>query len=129
MMSQLTLVVAVVVTVLVADGDGEALGEGLAAAPSAVWLMVEWPLPESATTTPMVRPSTTGMATGTAKRATRLRLPRRRAADRCPMRIYCTSMSFSCSRAVTVGRGRGYQEEYLEVLISSLPYLLSTITL
>jgi hypothetical protein len=85
MMLQLTLVVEVVVAVEVADGDG--LAEGLAFAPSAVWLMVDGLLPENASTIAMVTPSTTGMATGTAKRAAQLRPPRRRAADRCPIGI------------------------------------------
>jgi hypothetical protein len=83
MMSQLTLVAAAVAAELVADGA--ALADALAFAPSAVWLMIECPPPETATKTPIATPSATGMASGTATRAMRLRPARRRHADLFPV--------------------------------------------
>jgi hypothetical protein len=54
-------------------------------------IVVELP-PETAIMIPSVRPSAIGMARGTAIRAARLLLPRRRRADRCPLSIQSTSM-------------------------------------
>ena len=72
MMSQLTLAAAAVVAVeLLADGAALAEELALAPTPSAVWLMVEFPPPETAMKTPIVTPSATGMASGTAMRAMR----------------------------------------------------------
>jgi hypothetical protein len=51
---------------------------------------------ETAMMIPRVRPSAIGMARGTAIRATRLLLPRRRRADRCPLSIQSTSMDVRC---------------------------------
>ncbi len=48
--------------------------------------------PETARTIPRVRPNAIGMARGTAIRAARLLLPRRRHADLCPLSIQSTSM-------------------------------------
>jgi hypothetical protein len=92
MMSQLTLA-AVVVVVPVPPVDADALAEALALAPSAAGLMVEFPPPETAMNAPMATPSATGMATGTAIRAMRLRPARRRHADLRPEIIQFTSMS------------------------------------
>ena len=58
-------------------------------------IVVELPL-ETAMMIPRVRPSAIGMARGTAIRATRLLLPRRRRADRCPLSIQSTSMDVRC---------------------------------
>jgi hypothetical protein len=52
--------------------------------------------PETAMMTPRVRPSATGMARGTAIRAARLLLLRRRHADLCPLSIQSTSMDVRC---------------------------------
>ena len=71
MMSQLTLAAAVVVPVLDPDGaaDGEALGDALAEAPSAASpRLVTVERPATATTIPITRPNTTGIATATAIR-------------------------------------------------------------
>ena len=77
-MSQLTLTAVVVAA---AEPLADALAEALALAPSAAWLMVEFPPPETAMKTPMPTPSATGMASGTAMRAIRLWPVRRRHAD------------------------------------------------
>jgi hypothetical protein len=53
--------------------------------------------PETAMMIPRVRPSATGMARGTAIRAARLLLLRRRHADRCPLSIQSTSMDVRCA--------------------------------
>jgi hypothetical protein len=53
--------------------------------------------PETAMMIPRVRPSATGMARGTAIRAARLLLVRRRHADRCPLSIQSTSMDVRCT--------------------------------
>jgi hypothetical protein len=53
--------------------------------------------PETAIMIPRVRPSATGMARGTAIRAARLLLLRRRHADRCPLSIQSTSMDVRCA--------------------------------
>jgi hypothetical protein len=53
--------------------------------------------PETAMMIPRVRPSATGMARGTAIRAARLLLLRRRDADRCPLSIQSTSMDVRCA--------------------------------
>ena len=58
-------------------------------------IVVELP-PETAIMIPRVRPSAIGMARGTAIRAARLLLPRRRRADRCPLSIQSTSMDVRC---------------------------------
>jgi hypothetical protein len=58
-------------------------------------IVVELPL-ETAMMIPRVRPSAIGMARGTAIRAARLLLPRRRRADRCPLSIQSTSMDVRC---------------------------------
>ena len=75
MMSQLTLANAVVVGVVDPDGaadaaaDGEALADALAEAPSAASpRLVTAERPAIATTTPITRPSTTGIAIMTAIR-------------------------------------------------------------
>jgi hypothetical protein len=59
-------------------------------------IVVELP-PETAMMIPRVRPSATGMARGTAIRAARLLLLRRRDADRCPLSIQSTSMDVRCA--------------------------------
>ena len=109
MMSQLTLATAVVVVVvpvpvvLVAAADADALGEALACAPRAVWLMfAERPPPENAMTPPTTSASATGMARGTAMRTTRLRFLRRRHADRWP-----ETMGFTSVFALLPGRTLG----------------------
>jgi hypothetical protein len=96
-----------------ADGQGEAEteAEALAAAaglpdtagladgeahPVADWLMVVTGPPETARMIPRVSPNAIGMARGTAMRAARLFLPRRRHADRCPLSIQSTSMDVRC---------------------------------
>ena len=83
MMSQLTLAAAVVVPVLDPDGatDGEALGDALAEAPRAASpRLVTVERPATATTTPITRPNTTGIAIVTAIREEGfLRLYRRHA--------------------------------------------------
>jgi hypothetical protein len=101
-MSQLTLAVEVVVVAVDvgsadvgsagADADAEALPDGLAEAPRADWKIFVVLPPETARIIPRVRPSAIGMARGTARRAARLRLPRRRHADRCPLSIQSTSI-------------------------------------
>jgi hypothetical protein len=102
MMSQLVFVVDVVAAAEVAgaeaegDADGDALPDGVAAAPSADWLIVAALFPETARTIPRVRPNAIGMARGTAIRAARPLLPRRRHADRCPLSIQSTSMGVRC---------------------------------
>src|ERR1700722_3154867 len=88
MMSQLTLATAVVVAapVPVAEvlvDDGGALAEGLAEAPSAVGLAFSESPSVSAIAAPMTSASANGMPMGTAMRATR-RFLRRRRADRLP---------------------------------------------
>jgi hypothetical protein len=62
------LVAAVTAAEPVADGDGLAEELALALAPRAAWSMVECPPPETAMRIPRVRPSVTGMASGTAMR-------------------------------------------------------------
>jgi hypothetical protein len=87
MMSQLTLAAAVVVPVPDPDGavdgatDGEALGDALAEAPSAASpRSVTAERPATATTIPITRPNTTGIAIATAIREELfLRLYRRHA--------------------------------------------------
>ena len=94
-----------------AQGDGEAAGLAAAALPDAAglpdgeahvvdpaadWLIVVGLPPETARTIPRVRPNAIGMARGTAMRAARLFLPRRRHADRCPLSIQSTSMDVRC---------------------------------
>jgi hypothetical protein len=100
-----------------AQGDGEAAGLAAAALPDAAglpdtaglpdaeahvvdpaadWLIVVALPPETARMTPRVRPNAIGMARGTAMRAARLLLPRRRHADRCPLSIQSTSMDVRC---------------------------------
>jgi hypothetical protein len=76
----------------VAVPDGEALADGLAEFPTAVWAMCVVLPPETARMIPRVRPNAIGMARGTAIRAARLLPPRRRHADRCPLSIQSTSM-------------------------------------
>src|SRR5579872_884237 len=73
-----------------------ALAEGEAHAPVADWLMVLTGPPETARMIPRVSPNAIGMARGTAMRAARLFLPRRRHADRCPLSIQSTSMDVRC---------------------------------
>src|SRR5579859_5228581 len=73
-----------------------ALAEGEAHAPVADWLMVVTGPPETARMIPRVSPNAIGMARGTAMRAARLLLPRRRHADRCPLSIQSTSMDVRC---------------------------------
>jgi hypothetical protein len=70
MMSQLTLPDAVVVVVVDPDGaaDGEALADALAAPSAASPRSVTVDRPLTATTTPITRPNTTGIATATAIR-------------------------------------------------------------
>jgi hypothetical protein len=101
----------------VADGQGEAEAEALATAaalpeaaglpdtagladgeahPVADWLMVVTGPPDTARKIPRVSPNAIGMARGTAMRAARLFLPRRRHADRCPLSIQSTSMDVRC---------------------------------
>src|SRR5579863_10166047 len=98
MMSQLTLATAVVVPVPVvvvaaADADVDALGEALACAPRAVWLMfADRPPPENAMTPTTTSANATGTAMGTAMRTTRLRFLRRRHADRWPETMEFTSV-------------------------------------
>ena len=93
-----------------ADGQGEAevlaaaaglpdtagLADGEAHASVADWLMVVTGPPETARMIPRVSPNAIGMARGTAMRAARLFLPRRRHADRCPLSIQSTSMDVRC---------------------------------
>jgi len=59
-------------------------------------IFVELP-PETARMIPRVRPNAIGMARGTAIRAARLLLLRRRHADRCPLSIQSTSMDVRCA--------------------------------
>ena len=70
----------------------EALADGLAESPAAVWAMCVVLPPEAAMMIPRVRPNAIGMARGTAIRAARLLPPRRRHADLCPLSIQSTSM-------------------------------------
>ena len=94
-----------------ADGQGEAealaaaaaglpdtagLADGEAHAPVADWLIVVTGPPDTARMIPRVSPNAIGMARGTAMRAARLFLPRRRHADRCPLSIQSTSMDVRC---------------------------------
>ena len=60
------------------------------------WIVVVLP-PEIARMIPRVRPNAIGMARGTAIRAARLLLPRRRHADLCPLSIQSTSMDVRCA--------------------------------
>jgi hypothetical protein len=95
----------------VGQGEAEAEAEALATAaglpdtagladgevqPVADWLMVVTGPPETARMIPRVSPNAIGMARGTAMRAARLFLPRRRHADRCPLSIQSTSMDVRC---------------------------------
>src|SRR5260370_31272536 len=99
MMSQLTLAAAAgaaAVDVGAGLADAEALPDGLAAAPRADWSIFVALPPETARMIPRVRPNAIGMARGTAIRAARLLLPRRRHADRCPLSIQSTSMGVRC---------------------------------
>src|SRR5580700_6824871 len=109
-----TAAVAAVPALPLADGQGEAEAEGEALAtaaglpdtagladgephaPIADWLMVLTGPPETARMIPRVSPNAIGMARGTAMRAARLFLPRRRHADRCPLSIQSTSMDVRC---------------------------------
>jgi hypothetical protein len=108
-----TAAVAAVPALPLADGQGEAdaEAEALAAAaglpdaagladgeahPVADWLMVVTGPPDTARMIPRVSPNAIGMARGTAMRAARLFLPRRRHADRCPLSIQSTSMDVRC---------------------------------
>jgi hypothetical protein len=108
-----TTALAAVPVLELADGQGEAEAEAeaLAAAaglpdtagladgeahPVADWLMVVTGPPETARMIPRVSPNAIGMARGTAMRAARLLLPRRRHADRCPLSIQSTSMDVRC---------------------------------
>ncbi len=75
-----------------AAAAAEALPDGLAEAPRADWAMFVVLPPEIARMIPSVRPNAIGMARGTAIRAARLLLLRRRHADRCPLSIQSTSM-------------------------------------
>jgi hypothetical protein len=63
------------------------LAEGEAQSPSADWSIVLTGPPETARTIPRVRPNAIGIARGTAMRAARLLVLRRRHADRCPLSI------------------------------------------
>jgi len=72
--------------------DAAGLADGEAQPETADWLIVETGPPETARMIPRVRPNAIGMARGTAMRAARLFLPRRRHADRCPLSIQSTSM-------------------------------------
>jgi hypothetical protein len=76
--------------------DAAGLADGEAHAPIADWLMVETGPPETARMIPRVSPNAIGIARGTAMRAARLFLPRRRHADRCPLSIQSTSMDVRC---------------------------------
>jgi hypothetical protein len=106
-----TAAVAAVPALPLADGQGEAEAEALATAaglpdaagladgeahPVADWLMVVTGPPDTARMIPRVSPNAIGMARGTAMRAARLFLPRRRHADRCPLSIQSTSMDVRC---------------------------------
>jgi hypothetical protein len=76
---------------------GETLPDGLAkAATAADWLIVVVLPPVIARIIPRVNPKAIGMARGTAIRAARLFLLRRRHADRCPLGIQSTSMYVRC---------------------------------
>ena len=84
-----------------------ALADGDAHDPRADWaIFVVLPL-EIARMIPSVRPNAIGMARGTAIRAARLLLLRRRHADRCPLSIQSTSMDVRLcrSRCITVDPG------------------------
>ena len=71
--------------------------DGLAEAPRAdSATCVVLPL-ETARMIPRVRPNAIGIARGTAIRAARLLLLRRRHADRCPLSIQSTSMDVRCA--------------------------------
>jgi hypothetical protein len=76
--------------------DAAGLADAEAHAPVADWLMVVTGPPETARMIPRVSPNAIGMARGTAMRAARLFLPRRRHADRCPLSIQSTSMDVRC---------------------------------
>src|SRR5579875_265154 len=107
-----------------AHGDGVAAGaaaaalalaDGEAQEPSADWLIVVALPPETARMIPRVRPNAIGMASGTAMRAARVLLPRRRHADRCPLSIRSTSMDVRCELPVDhrrpgPGRNPGIQK-------------------
>ena len=105
-----TAALAAVPVLVLPDGQGEAealaaaaglpdtagLADGEPHAPIADWLMVVTGPPETARMIPRVSPNAIGMARGTAMRAARLFLPRRRHADRCPLSIQSTSMDVRC---------------------------------
>jgi hypothetical protein len=76
--------------------DAEALAPALTHDPRADWSIVVAPLFETARMIPRVKPNAIGMARGTAMRAARLFLLRRRHADRCPLSIQSTSMDVRC---------------------------------
>jgi hypothetical protein len=84
-----------------------ALADGEAHDPRADWVIFVVLPPEIARMIPRVRPNAIGMARGTAIRAARLLLPRRRHADLCPLSIQSTSMDVRCAAPVhNVDRGR-----------------------
>jgi hypothetical protein len=75
-----------------------ALADGLEAHdPRADWVIFVVLPPEIARMIPRVRPKAIGMARGTAIRAARLLLPRRRHADLCPLSIQSTSIDVRCA--------------------------------
>jgi hypothetical protein len=74
-----------------------ALADGEAHDPRADWVIFVVLPPEIARMIPRVRPNAIGMARGTAIRAARLLLPRRRHADLCPLSIQSTSMDVRCA--------------------------------
>ena len=78
------------------ESEAAGLADGEPQAPSDDWLMVVTGPPETARMIPRVSPNAIGIARGTAKRAARLFLPRRRHADRCPLSIESTSMDVRC---------------------------------
>src|SRR5580698_8585913 len=98
MMSQLTLAAAgaagaVAVAVAGRSAGAEPPPDGLDEPPRADSVTCVVLPPETARTTPRVRPNAIGTARGTAIRAARLLPPRRRDADRCPLSIPSTSVS------------------------------------
>jgi len=78
------------------EPEAAGLADGEPQAPSDDWLMVVTGPPETARMIPRVSPNAIGIARGTAMRAARLFLPRRRHADRCPLSIQSTSMDVRC---------------------------------
>jgi len=118
-MSQLTLAAAVVVAVLVVAGiaDAEALGEGLAEAPSAVSpRLVTAECPLTAITTPIAKARATGMATTITRAEGFLRMRRRHANRNLLSMGSDTSVSESPQQCGALDLLGGHEAEILKIL-------------